>query len=88
MITLLINDTWKLRFEKSQKLCYIFRHQCYVAEDCVNPPDDSVINVCVLQFMPPKSNVLSTSPDFHQCSDHNQQYKEKISKSVLICHFT
>jgi len=47
MIALLINDTWKLRFKKFQKLCCIFRRQCYVAEDCVNPPDDSVINVCV-----------------------------------------
>jgi hypothetical protein len=77
MFTLLINDTWRVYFEKSQKLCCIFRRQCYVAEDCVNPPDDSVINVCVLQFMLPKSNVLSSSRDFHQYSDHKQHYKEK-----------
>jgi len=34
-------------FLKIPKLCCIFRRQCYVAEDCVNPPDDLVINVCV-----------------------------------------
>jgi len=67
MVTLLINDTWKLCFEKSQSCAVFFAASVMLRKTALTLPMIRWL-MFVLQFTPPKSNVLSSSSDFHQFS--------------------